>query len=873
MRGTNRILAIVFVLLISLGYPAKSGAVEFAPPKTYPAGTNPLGVVVADFNGDGKPDLAVANSGSNNVSILLGNGDGTFQAAVNFDAGLSPNSIAVGDFNGDGKLDLAVFRPGDSSNNIAGIVGILLGNGDGTFQAAKTTNLTIQAASMVVGDFNSDKKSDMVIGDIDQATDNLALELFIGNGDGSFLTPRLLSTFSNGTGALLATDLNSDGRLDLAVGSTAAISILLGNGDGTFQQASGTSVTISYAPLSILAGDLRGSGKQDFIVKSFHRSSIPNCREFCISSHQDHISVFLSNGDGSFQGEQIVASATNIPPALGLGPIALGNLNADKKLDLINSRTSSSSAGLVQSFEVRLGRGDGTFSNPVVLDATGISLALTDDLNADQLNDLVAFGGSNDVAVLLNSSPTSGADLGIIRTSATPSPIGEGTSLTYTADALNEGPTDATSVRFEDTLPNGVDFVSATVTRGTCTQALGIVSCSIGSLPDAAEVQVTIMVTPTAAGTISNAMSVSGAEPDLAPANNSATQDSTVLPVYTLTVAITGDQSGRITGSPAGLDGSTISCPGICSGRFLSGTVASLNNTDTGGKAIFTSWGGVCAGTDVSALCNLTMDSDKSVIANFVTGTTLNVNLAGTGSGNVVSDSGGISCGSSGGACGSALLLPGTSVSLTATPSGSSTFATWSGACTGTDPKTCKVTLNSDQSVTATFNILPDFTISPAATSLTVERGGQVSEVLTFGTQGGFAGSIALACSVSGPSPIPTCAISPASVTPGANATLTVNVAALSASLSAPWFGQGAKLYAALVPLGLFGCVLATGLDKKRRRMWALCLLVMTATILPAACGGGNSVPPPPVSQSYAVTVTATSGAIQHSTTISVTVK
>jgi len=155
--------------------------------------------------------------------------------------------------------------------------------------------------------------------------------------------------------------------------------------------------------------------------------------------------------------------------------------------------------------------------------------------------------------------------------------------------------------------------------------------------------------------------------------------------------------------------------------------------------------------------------------------------------------------------------------------------------------------------------------------SLTMKRGGQVSDVLTFPAQGGFSGTIALSCSVVGPVPMPTCGISPASVTPGNNATLTVNAAALSASLTAPWFDQGARLFAAWLPLGLLGCVLATGFDRKRRRLCALCLLMLAATILPAACGGSSN-PPPPVPQSYTVTVTATSGALQHSTQVIVTV-
>jgi hypothetical protein len=101
----------------------------------------------------------------------------------------------------------------------------------------------------------------------------------------------------------------------------------------------------------------------------------------------------------------------------------------------------------------------------------------------------------------------------------------------------------------------------------------------------------------------------------------------------------------------------------------------------------------------------------------------------------------------------------------------------------------------------------------------------------------------------------------------------TVNAAALAAALNAPPFEQGAKLYAAGLPLGLLGCVLATSFDKKRRRKWALCLLLLVATILPVACGGGGSAPPPPPTQTFTVTVTATSGALQHSTAISVTVQ
>src|SRR5437667_4319808 len=108
MRGMNRNLKIAFVLLVSLGHSVSTFAVDFASPVSYPVGMSPAGIAIADFNGDGKPDIAVANYGSANVSILLGSGDGSFKGALNSPAGPSPQSLAVGDFNGDHKLDLIV---------------------------------------------------------------------------------------------------------------------------------------------------------------------------------------------------------------------------------------------------------------------------------------------------------------------------------------------------------------------------------------------------------------------------------------------------------------------------------------------------------------------------------------------------------------------------------------------------------------------------------------------------------------------------------------------------------------------------------------------------------------------------------------------
>ena len=139
---------------------------------------------VGDFNGDGKVDLAVTNATDNKVSILLGNGDGTFQPQATYDVGGQPGPIAVGDFNGDGKLDLAV-------GNLTGqTISVLIGNGDGTFQPQVTYSTSgVMPISIAVGDFNGDGKLDIVIADYPYST----VQIMIGNGDGTF-QPGLAST-------------------------------------------------------------------------------------------------------------------------------------------------------------------------------------------------------------------------------------------------------------------------------------------------------------------------------------------------------------------------------------------------------------------------------------------------------------------------------------------------------------------------------------------------------------------------------------------------------------------------------------------------------------------------------------------------------
>lgn len=754
-------------LLALLGSPAGVAAIDFAAAKSYPVGTSPAAIAVGDFNGDGKVDIAVANTRSGDVSILLGNGDGTFQPAVNFGAGNSPNAIAVGDFNGDGKLDLAVFQAG--ANGIAGSVSILLGNGDGTFQPSKVMTFSQTATFMAIADFNLDKKADLAL------CDSTGLNVFLGNGDGTFQTAK--NTALSATCTDLATaDFNGDAKPDVAYDSARGIQILMGKGDGTFTL--GALIAIpqgSFVTVTVLAADINHDGKMDLFLNSIDHGT---CNLLACTTSA--IELFLGNGDGSFQsGQFIVTENVNNPRGPYVTGPLVGDFNGDGKLDLAYQ------SGLDASF--LLGKGDGSFSLPC-LDVLlpSIRETVAQDLNGDKLDDVIAIGDSNNIEVLLNNSPNSGTDLTILSPSVSAGPYAVGMNLTFTAETINQGPQDATGVTFTDTLPNGVNFVSATATPGSCVQLNGIVNCSIGALASAFNSIVTIVATPTAVGTITNTMNVSGNESDLVPGNNSATQTVTIVSLVTLTITDAGKGAGTVTANLG-----AINCGSSCSGNYAQGT----------------------------------------------------------------------------------------SVSLTATPAAGSVFSSWSGACTGTDPNNCTIVMNSAQSATATFALAPDFTMVPASASFTMQTGAQVTDALALTGKNGFSGQVNLSCTVSGPAPLATCAVSPSSVSFGANSgTSTLTITAPTSRVAfAPPLTRGERLAAIAVVLPVPGLMLgAIGLTSRRSRKRGIILWFLGSgviALLPVLAGCGGSTPPPP--KNYAVTVTATSatGSIQHSAPVAVTVE
>ncbi len=339
----------------------------FQSPASYAVGLTPGPPVLADFNGDGVLDLVVAPStgSSGNVSVLFGNGDGSFQPAVSLPAAAGAQSVAVGDFNGDGKPDLIVstFSLTTFLSNLL----VFLGNGDGTFQAPIVTTSPIGGTTpMVLGDFNKDGKLDVSAGG----------QIWLGNGNGTF---RATSTF---VGGQVAADLNGDGNLDMVgSGGNGNGVVQLGNGDGTFQ----AQVSYPTGGSGLLAvGDLNGDGKPDVVAVS-----VPNIRPAGSQLISGTIAVLLNNGDGTFQ------PAVKYGVGEGVSSVSFGDFNGDGKTDL----------AVINGFGVMvlLGNGDGTFRNPLTYGAAALYAAVG-DVNGDGKPDLVTVDDlDNGVAVLLNT--------------------------------------------------------------------------------------------------------------------------------------------------------------------------------------------------------------------------------------------------------------------------------------------------------------------------------------------------------------------------------------------------------------------------------------------------------------------------------------
>lgn len=386
-----------FTLLLS------NGAGGYQAPLSFTAPVNDANfLAVADFNGDGKPDVAVFNNcdascTGSSVSIFLNTGNGTFSDPNVYEGGgVTERAIVTGDFNGDGKMDIAVLNASDPSSSIPGVIGILLGNGDGTFQPVVTTNMPSGPAIWIAGaDFNLDGKTDLVVveanGNVNDSRAGSA-QILLSNGDGTF-------TFGN----------------SYTTGGDSS-----GNG------------------LAVTTGDLNLDGKADIVIGNFCEPIVGGLTGFDVNCANGAIGVLLGNGDGTFQ----TGPSYDIPDANFLS-IALADVNGDGKLDYI----ASTETGVAVSF----GNGDGSFQPPTVYAALAVNqnvqLAIA-DLNGDGGLDIVQPGISDQLAILYNQGVGNPKPVVTLQSSIDPSTYGQ--QVTFTSSVTSTSGTPTGTVTFMD---------------------------------------------------------------------------------------------------------------------------------------------------------------------------------------------------------------------------------------------------------------------------------------------------------------------------------------------------------------------------------------------------------------------------------------
>ncbi|HEY6292158.1 MAG TPA: FG-GAP-like repeat-containing protein, partial [Terriglobia bacterium] len=428
MKG-NRHSSVTPILLVLLVLFGGFGAVRASAQSyvfnanAFATGKSPEAVVTGDFNGDGQPDVAVANQGANTVSILLGQADATFKAHVDYAVGSDPIGIVAADFNGDGKLDLAVVN--SSSNSVS----VLIGNGDGTFQNQAVNSVGVNPQSIAAGDLNGDGKMDLVVANFNDNT----VSVLLGNGDGTF---QAQVTYQTGTGptSVAIADFNADGKLDLVTAdkSINSVSVLLGNGDGTFQAQA--EYATGRNPVQVVVGDFNNDGKPDVAAAD---------------GGDGNVSILINSGNST----KLFPTVTTPSVYTLCTSLVVGDFNGDHNLDLAVSSAKSNTVAIL------LGQGNGQFQTFVPYSTGGLSGGSPNpvaaaDINGDGHLDLVfANPLDSDISVLLNNGS------GGFSSTVTSAAVAQFPISIAVADFNKDGILDVASVAYSATSASSVSVL------------------------------------------------------------------------------------------------------------------------------------------------------------------------------------------------------------------------------------------------------------------------------------------------------------------------------------------------------------------------------------------------------------------------------
>jgi hypothetical protein len=857
-----------------------------------PASGSPLSdkfahfAVSADFNQDGIPDLAVANvAGSGTISVFIGNGDGTFQSPVIYPVGVNPQMLAVADVNGDGSLDLIVPNECATNECAHGSVSVLLGNGNGTFQAQTSFPTGSDSTFVAVGDFNRDGWPDLAVVNHEEGT----VGILLGTGDASLFQPQITYPVGSNPRGVTIGDFNQDTILDLAVSNTSdgTVSILLGNGDGTLQSQQTISLPDSARPYWLVSADLRNIGTLDLVVPDRGVSN--------------QIYVLLGNGDGSFQ------------PAVGYavdgGPygVSVGDMNGDGIRDLVVPDTAEGA-----QVSVLLGDGNGTFATrtdyTVGDNPTSVALA---DFNGDGLLDIATSNdGSSNVTILLQahtetataaavavypagthnvmasysgdadrapsrsttvaltgSSPIS--TLTTLAASPNPATVLQTVSLTAVVTPAPTGSALGTVSFYSGaTLFASVNLNSSGVaTFSTTNLSVGVDSLTAvysGNTAFATSTSIPVLETITAAVTNTTTTLAASPNPAIAPQTVSLTATVTPAPTgsapgtvsfyssATLLASVNLNSSGVATFSTANLPVGVDSLTAVYSGNtaFAASTSIPVLETITAAPTNTTT---TLAASPNPAIAPQTV-SLTAAVAPEPTGSALGMVSFYSGATLLAS----VNLNSSGVATFSTANLPVGVDSLTAVYSGNTAFAT-------------STSIPVLENVNIGSLVEPTFTVTAQQTSVSAPPGGSVTINASVLPSGGAFNNV-VTMSATGLPPGASASFDPPTVIPGGGGAPTVLIAQLPALAAAIDPRPGVPLGSFAVTLGLCGVGLRRKHFSRRFKRLALASLVCVAFTLNGCGGGGFLRTSTPQPGSYVITITGTSGSIQSSASVTVVV-